>query len=183
MYTYSLLSLSQHSLLSLYQNFLFSLSLNISFSLSITVTQKHTTHQRFAAKYKAVTRKAFNLGEVDHVVLHSPYNKLVKKSGMCGCLCCVYVRLSVCACLVLCCLYRICSLYGDHTPLSVCACLVCTAVCVCQSFSLCMCIYMQIYVDVYVYTFVQQSRKNSSVCFANKSNQKHRRQTFSYSVW
>ena len=38
-------------------------------------------YQRFAAKYKSLTKRAFHLGEVDHVVLHSPYNKLVKKSG------------------------------------------------------------------------------------------------------
>ena len=38
-------------------------------------------YQRFAAKYKLSTKRDFHLGEVDHVVLHSPYNKLVKKSG------------------------------------------------------------------------------------------------------
>jgi len=38
-------------------------------------------YQRYAKRYEMLKGEAFNLGAVDHVVLHSPYNKLVKKSG------------------------------------------------------------------------------------------------------
>eukprot|EP00286_Rhodomonas_abbreviata_P009951 CAMPEP_0181317862 /NCGR_PEP_ID=MMETSP1101-20121128/16696_1 /TAXON_ID=46948 /ORGANISM="Rhodomonas abbreviata, Strain Caron Lab Isolate" /LENGTH=522 /DNA_ID=CAMNT_0023425287 /DNA_START=31 /DNA_END=1596 /DNA_ORIENTATION=- len=39
-------------------------------------------YRRFAEKWEFRNKGSrFNLGQVDHVVLHSPYNKLVKKSG------------------------------------------------------------------------------------------------------
>ncbi|EKX44618.1 hydroxymethylglutaryl-CoA synthase [Guillardia theta CCMP2712] len=38
-------------------------------------------YRRFALKYESANKTPFNLGQVDSVVLHSPYNKLVKKSG------------------------------------------------------------------------------------------------------
>jgi hydroxymethylglutaryl-CoA synthase len=38
-------------------------------------------YRRFADKWEAVNRKKLTLDEWNHVVLHSPYNKLVKKSG------------------------------------------------------------------------------------------------------
>jgi len=38
-------------------------------------------YQRFANKYERQNAEAFSLASVDHVILHSPYNKLVKKSG------------------------------------------------------------------------------------------------------
>uniref|UniRef100_A0A7S0DYV6 Hydroxymethylglutaryl-CoA synthase n=1 Tax=Hanusia phi TaxID=3032 RepID=A0A7S0DYV6_9CRYP len=38
-------------------------------------------YRRFALKYESFNKAPFNLGQVDSVVLHSPYNKLVKKSG------------------------------------------------------------------------------------------------------
>jgi hypothetical protein len=38
-------------------------------------------YRRFADKWETVNRKKLTLDEWNHVVLHSPYNKLVKKSG------------------------------------------------------------------------------------------------------
>eukprot|EP00285_Hemiselmis_virescens_P017387 CAMPEP_0173392420 /NCGR_PEP_ID=MMETSP1356-20130122/19527_1 /TAXON_ID=77927 ORGANISM="Hemiselmis virescens, Strain PCC157" /NCGR_SAMPLE_ID=MMETSP1356 /ASSEMBLY_ACC=CAM_ASM_000847 /LENGTH=492 /DNA_ID=CAMNT_0014350211 /DNA_START=73 /DNA_END=1547 /DNA_ORIENTATION=- len=38
-------------------------------------------YRRFAEKWEAVNRKKLTMDEWNHVVLHSPYNKLVKKSG------------------------------------------------------------------------------------------------------
>mmetsp|Transcript_21931 Transcript_21931/g.53994 ORF Transcript_21931/g.53994 Transcript_21931/m.53994 type:complete len:527 (+) Transcript_21931:86-1666(+) len=38
-------------------------------------------YRRFSGKYEMVHKRKFDLDAVDHVVLHSPYNKLVKKSG------------------------------------------------------------------------------------------------------
>jgi len=38
-------------------------------------------YQRYATKYEKEHAEAFSLASVDHVILHSPYNKLVKKSG------------------------------------------------------------------------------------------------------
>merc|ERR1711907_594636 len=38
-------------------------------------------YTRFAPKYQRLHQEDFTLASVDHVILHSPYNKLVKKSG------------------------------------------------------------------------------------------------------
>jgi len=38
-------------------------------------------YRRYAEKYERERGEAFHLGSLDHVILHSPYNKLVKKSG------------------------------------------------------------------------------------------------------
>jgi hydroxymethylglutaryl-CoA synthase len=38
-------------------------------------------YQGYADKYEKSEGRPFNLNEVDHVIFHSPYNKLVKKSG------------------------------------------------------------------------------------------------------
>jgi hydroxymethylglutaryl-CoA synthase len=39
-------------------------------------------YQRFADKFEAQRKRPFSIGaEADHVIFHSPYNKLVKKSG------------------------------------------------------------------------------------------------------
>ena len=42
----------------------------------------HSATDRFSDKWEAVNnKKKLTLNEWNHVVLHSPYNKLVKKSG------------------------------------------------------------------------------------------------------
>lgn len=38
-------------------------------------------YQRYAHKYEQTLGDSFSLDAVDHVIFHSPYNKLVKKSG------------------------------------------------------------------------------------------------------
>lgn len=38
-------------------------------------------YQRYASKFEQQKSRPFNLTEADHVIFHSPYNKLVKKSG------------------------------------------------------------------------------------------------------
>ena len=38
-------------------------------------------YRRYAQKFERLHGDAFTLASVDNVILHSPYNKLVKKSG------------------------------------------------------------------------------------------------------
>ena len=38
------------------------------------------TYERYCTKYEAATGRRFTLADIDHMLFHAPYNKLVQKA-------------------------------------------------------------------------------------------------------